>query len=111
MKGVTRMQLKKLTSEALISTKMSFTSKEEIIKYLVKKLATEGKIHSEEEFYNAVMEREELSPTGFEGGLAIPHGKSSSVKESSFVVVTLEKPINNWESIDPSNQVELVICI
>ncbi|MFF2875059.1 PTS 2-O-a-mannosyl-D-glycerate transporter subunit IIABC [Gottfriedia sp. NPDC057991] len=105
------MQLKKLTSEALISTKMSFSSKEEIIKYLVKKLATEGKIHSEEEFYDAVMEREELSPTGFEGGLAIPHGKSSSVKESSFAIVTLEKPMGNWESIDPNNQVELVILL
>ncbi|MEH7514272.1 PTS 2-O-a-mannosyl-D-glycerate transporter subunit IIABC [Gottfriedia acidiceleris] len=105
------MLLKKLTSEALVSTKELFTSKEDIIKLLVKKLASEGKIHSEEEFYNAVIEREALSPTGFEGGLAIPHGKSSTVKEASFAVATLEKPISTWESVDPKNQVELVILL
>ncbi|PEJ58841.1 PTS 2-O-a-mannosyl-D-glycerate transporter subunit IIABC [Bacillus sp. AFS002410] len=105
------MQLKKLTSQSLVSTKERFASKEEIIKFLVKKLASEGKINSEVEFYKAVMEREALSPTGFEGGLAIPHGKSSAVNEASFAIVTLEKPISSWESTDPKNQVELVILL
>ncbi|PEL14310.1 PTS 2-O-a-mannosyl-D-glycerate transporter subunit IIABC [Bacillus sp. AFS017336] len=105
------MQLKKLTSQSLVSTKERFASKEEIIKFLVKKLASEGKINSEVEFYKAVMEREALSPTGFEGGLAIPHGKSSAVNEASFAVVTLENPISSWESTDPKNQVELVILL
>jgi 2-O-A-mannosyl-D-glycerate PTS system EIIABC component len=105
------MLLKNLTSESLIGTKQMFTSKEEVIKYLTKQLATEGKLHSEEEFYQAVMDRESLSPTGFEGGLAIPHGKSSTVKEAAFAVATLEKPIDTWESIDPNNQVELIILL
>lgn len=111
LKGVTKMLLKKLTSVSLLNTKKSFGSKDEVIKYLIKQLMAEGKLHSEEEFYRAVMDRESLSPTGFEGGLAIPHGKSSAVKEAVFAVATLERPIGDWESIDPENQVELVILL
>ncbi|SEN00296.1 PTS 2-O-a-mannosyl-D-glycerate transporter subunit IIABC [Lihuaxuella thermophila] len=105
------MLLKNLTSPTLISTRKTFGSKEEIIGYLVKKLWEAGKLHSEEEFYQAVMNREKLSPTGIEGGLAIPHGKSTAVKEASFAVITLEKPVHHWESINPNNQVELVFLL
>lgn len=105
------MQLASLTSPNLISTNQSFHNKEEAIKFLIKKLHNEGKLHSEEDFYQAVMDREKLSATGFEGGLAIPHGKSEAVKEAAFAVATLQKPISSWESIDPTNQVKLVILL
>ncbi|HWO78721.1 MAG TPA: PTS 2-O-a-mannosyl-D-glycerate transporter subunit IIABC [Bacillus sp. (in: firmicutes)] len=105
------MLLKHLTSPALIHTKQSFSKKEEVIRFLVQKLGEEGKISSEDEFYQAVLDREAISPTGFEGGLAIPHGKSSAVREAAFAVATLSKPIGTWESIDPNNQVELVILL
>ncbi|MFJ5760783.1 PTS sugar transporter subunit IIA [Neobacillus sp. NPDC093182] len=55
------------------------------------------KLDTEEQFYKAVMDRGKLSPTGFEGGLAIPHGKSSTVKEATFAVVTLKSPLKTWE--------------
>ncbi|WP_170008515.1 PTS 2-O-a-mannosyl-D-glycerate transporter subunit IIABC [Bacillus fonticola] len=105
------MLLKNLTSPALLHTNQSFSSKEETIRFLVKKLGEEGKLRSEEDFYQAVLDRETMSPTGFEGGLAIPHGKSEAVKEAAFAVATLSKPIDTWESIDPNNQVELVILL
>jgi 2-O-A-mannosyl-D-glycerate PTS system EIIABC component len=105
------MLLSHLTSPALVSVKQSYHSKDEIIKSLIKKLAAAGKLHSEQDFYQAVLDREKLSPTGFEGGLAIPHGKSKAVKEAAFAVATLQKPLSNWESIDPNNQVELVILL
>jgi 2-O-A-mannosyl-D-glycerate-specific PTS system IIC component len=105
------MNLKGLTSPSLISTGRSFASKEEIIRDLVHQLADAGKLHSEEAFYAAVMDRERLSATGFEGGLAIPHGKSNAVKEAAFAVATLEQPLSTWESIDPDNQVQLVILL
>ncbi|MEJ9210070.1 PTS 2-O-a-mannosyl-D-glycerate transporter subunit IIABC [Bacillus smithii] len=105
------MQLASVTSPDLISTNQSFVSKDEVIHFLIKKLYEAGKLHSEKDFYQAVMEREKLSPTGFEGGLAIPHGKSASVKEAAFAVATLKKPITDWESIDPTNEVTLVILL
>nr|WP_263324581.1 PTS 2-O-a-mannosyl-D-glycerate transporter subunit IIABC [Neobacillus sp. Marseille-Q6967] len=105
------MQLQVLTSPSLISTGNVFESKEEAIKYLVKKLGEAGKLTSQDEFYQAVLDREQLSPTGFEGGLAIPHGKSPAVKEAAFAVATLKKPLTDWESVDPNNQVQLIILL
>ncbi|MCM3763836.1 PTS 2-O-a-mannosyl-D-glycerate transporter subunit IIABC [Neobacillus niacini] len=105
------MQLQALTSPSLISTGKTFQSKKEAIQYLVKQLGEAGKLHSEQDFYQAVLDREKLSPTGFEGGLAIPHGKSVTVKEAAFAIATLQKPLTDWESIDPNNQVQLIILL
>jgi 2-O-A-mannosyl-D-glycerate PTS system EIIABC component len=108
---VNNMQLQALTSPSMISTRKVFESKNEAIQYLVKQLGEAGKLHSEDEFFKAVLDREKLSPTGFEGGLAIPHGKSTTVKEAAFAIATLKKPLTDWESVDPNNQVQLVILL
>ncbi|UOR11506.1 PTS 2-O-a-mannosyl-D-glycerate transporter subunit IIABC [Halobacillus amylolyticus] len=105
------MRLQSLTSSNLITTNQSFSTKDEAIRYLVDQLNNNGKLHSKEDFYQAVLERESLSPTGFEGGLAIPHGKSTAVKEAAFAVATLETPLEDWESIDEENKVELVMLL
>lgn len=105
------MKLQALTSPSLISTGNVFHSKVEVIQHLVNKLAEAGKIDSKEIFLQAVLDRETHSPTGFEGGLAIPHGKSSTVKEAAFAVAVLKSPLTDWESIDPNNQVQLVILL
>ncbi|WP_058486555.1 PTS 2-O-a-mannosyl-D-glycerate transporter subunit IIABC [Defluviitalea phaphyphila] len=105
------MDLKSLTNSRLISVDLDVKSKEDLIAQLVEQLYKEGKISSKKEFLKAVLDREKLSPTGLEGGLAIPHGKSKAVKEASFAVAKLKKPIENWESIDPNNKVELVFLL
>ncbi|ALA68880.1 PTS 2-O-a-mannosyl-D-glycerate transporter subunit IIABC [Geobacillus stearothermophilus 10] len=105
------MELKQLTSVRLIDVGLSLSTKEEVIRHLVDKLDREGKLYSADSFYQAVMEREALSPTGLEAGLAIPHGKSKSVKEAAFAVAKLARPIRDWESINPANQVELVFLL
>lgn len=105
------MLLQALTSPSLISTGDSFQSKQEAIRYLVKQLGDAGKLANKEEFLQAVLDREKLSPTGFEGGLAIPHGKSASVKEAAFAIAVLKTPLADWESIDPNNKVQLVILL
>ncbi|WP_059103701.1 PTS 2-O-a-mannosyl-D-glycerate transporter subunit IIABC [Shouchella shacheensis] len=105
------MLLTEATSPDLISIKEPLRTKQEVIDFMVAKLAKEGKIHSENDFKQAILEREALSATGFEGGLAIPHGKSTAVKEAAFAVVTLAEPLSDWESIDPNNKVELVFML
>lgn len=105
------MQLQALTSPSLISTGKTFQSKQETIQYLVKQLGDAGKLSNTEDFLQSVLDREKLSPTGFEGGLAIPHGKSNAVKQAAFAIATLETPLNDWESIDPNNKVQLVILL
>ncbi|GGF29415.1 PTS 2-O-a-mannosyl-D-glycerate transporter subunit IIABC [Halobacillus andaensis] len=105
------MKLQSLTSTNLIRTDQAFSTKEEAIRYLVDQLDQEGLLHSADDFYDAVMEREALSATGMEGGLAIPHGKSTSVKQAAFAAATLKTPIEDWESVDENNQVELVMLL
>lgn len=74
------MDLKKITSEKLITIDCNLNSKHEVISFLVDKLYQEGKISSKEKFLEAVLAREELSETGISDGVAIPHGKSEVVK-------------------------------
>lgn len=105
------MDLKNLTNENLITIDLDLNKKEDVIKYLVKQLYDEGKLSSEKGFYNAVLDREALSPTGFEAGLAVPHGKSNAVKEAAFAVAKLKRPISEWESVDENNKVELVFLL
>lgn len=105
------MELNNLTSPNLILVGKNFKSKDEAIKSLVEQLWKEGKITSKDEFLKDVMYREELSPTGIEAGLAIPHGKSEAVKEAAFAVALLDNTIDNWESIDENNKVKLIFLL
>ncbi|MZK52105.1 PTS 2-O-a-mannosyl-D-glycerate transporter subunit IIABC [Clostridium beijerinckii] len=105
------MKLNNLTSPNLILVNQNFKNKDEAIKTLIDKLYKEGKITSKEQFLKDVMEREALSSTGIEAGLAIPHGKSDAVKEASFAVALLNNTIDDWESVDESNKVKLIFLL
>lgn len=105
------MQLSKLTNETLITLHSDLQTKDDVIRFLVSKLYQEGKISNEEEFYQAVQQREGLTETGIDTGLAIPHGKSSSVLEASFAVMTVKKPILDWQSVVAGNQVQYIFLL
>lgn len=105
------MNLSLLTNENLITLNGNLNSKEEIIDYLIEKLYEDGKITSKDAFKQAVMYRESLTPTGIDQGLAIPHGKDESVKEASFAVMTLKKPVSTWESVVSGNEVKYVFLL
>ncbi len=108
---VIKIYFKNLVQENLIILDTEENNKENIIKELVALLSKEGFLESESEFFKVVMEREKKGPTGLEEGLAIPHGKSSSVKELKIAVARLNKRIYDWESADESNEVDLVFLI
>ena len=105
------MNLSKLTNESLVVLNGSDTTKDAVIRTLIKKLYQQGKISSEQEFYDAVIAREGVSATGIDAGLAIPHGKSEAVKEASFAVMTVESPIADWESVMPTNEVKYIFLL
>ncbi len=105
------MDLQKITSPSLIFVNQDFKSKKEAIEFLVNQLYKEGKLKSKEMFLQAVLEREKLSETGMDLGLAIPHGKSDSVKSATYAVATLRNPIKDWESIVPDNQVTVIFLL
>lgn len=105
------MNLQKATSRELISLGCEFSTKLEAINYLVDKLDAAGKLSSREEYYKAVLERESLSETGIDMGMAVPHGKSKAVREAAFAVATVKTPIKNWESIVPGNEVSIIFLL
>lgn len=105
------MNFKDLINENLILLDFQETKKEEVIKELINLLDKEGVLESKEEFYKVVMDRESISPTGLEEGLAIPHGKSKTVRMPKIAIARLAKKINTWESVDEENEVDLVFLI
>jgi fructose PTS system EIIBC or EIIC component len=105
------MELRKMTDEQLVLFDVDSTSKQEILETLVGALYEKDILTSKEDFLQAVLEREQISPTGLEAGLAIPHGKSGSVKKAAFAVARLKNGIDTWESIDPNNKVQLVFLL
>lgn len=105
------MPLSALTNESLIVLNADFTHKEEILRHLCERLYQQGAVTSVAEFLRAIHEREALSETGLEQGLAIPHGKADCVKQAMFAIMTTQAPIDDWESLDPDNRVQRIIML
>lgn len=107
------MKLSQATSESLIFLEQDFTTKKEIFEIVAQKLAEENKIESAEVFKSALYSREDMGITGFENGLAIPHGKSSTVREATFAVVRLSRPLtpSAYPSLNPENQVDTLFVL
>lgn len=105
------MNLQKATSKELISLGCTFSTKMEALRFLTDQLDQTGKLKNKEEFFKAVLERESLSETGIDMGLAVPHGKSSAVKEAAFAVATVKTPIKDWKSVVEGNQVSIIFLL
>lgn len=105
------MDLTKATNQNLIFLNGTFKTKKEVIEFLAEKLYAEDKITSKEGYLESVWEREQISETGIDKGIAIPHGKSKHVKTASFAAAVLKTPIPGWESLVPGNQVTLVFLL
>ncbi len=74
-------------------------NKEETIQRLVQLMANTGKITDQEVFKKAVMAREEEGSTGIGEGVAIPHGKSSVVKDAGLSAMVVRDG-TDFEALD-----------
>lgn len=79
------MNTKDMFSKERVKFNLTSSTKMEVIEELIDILIGDGKILDREEFKKAVLKREEEFSTGIGMGIAIPHGKSKSVKEASIV--------------------------
>lgn len=105
------MNLADATNQNLIFLNQMFNTKEEVFEFVADKFVKEGVIQDKESYLSAVFDREKETPTGFENGMAIPHGKSETVRKAAFAVVQLTSPLEKYESLDPNNQVELLFIL
>ena len=83
---------KKIYKENIILN-LEASTKKEVIKKLAGLLLKNGFITNMEEFTSDVNEREEQMTTGIGNEIAIPHGKSNAVLESTVVFAKLNQKV------------------
>ena len=85
-----------------IKLNMTARTKEEVIEELTDLLVQDGAVTNKEDFIRDVWLREEQGSTGFENHIAIPHGKSSAVVNTTLAIGRTRQDIP-WETLDGSN--------
>jgi len=93
------MDFTQVLREEIMDLQMEAKDKDEALRKLVDLLEKAGAIESCEGFLKDVMERESEGPTGIGNYIAIPHGKSKYVKQTSVALAKLKEPIS-WETLD-----------
>ena len=86
-------------------------TKKEIIKEMAQLFVKSGELAPEdlEEFVKEINEREKLTPTGMQDGIAVPHVKSPSVHKIALALGISKEGIN-FESMDgePSKYIFMI---
>ncbi len=75
------MNLKKALTPETVWVDLKADTKQGIIEEMIDRLVAAGRISDREAVFNAVMEREAKMSTGMQNGVAIPHGKTDTIKE------------------------------
>jgi len=73
--------------------------KKDALNKLTDMLVEEGIIGNKDEFYKALLGREELSTTGVGDGIAIPHAKASCFEKAMIIYAKSDEGVE-WESFD-----------
>jgi fructose-specific phosphotransferase system IIA component len=91
--------IKDLFSRERVCFNLKSSTKAQVIDELIEILNSDDKITDMHAFKKEVLNREEIFSTGIGMGIAIPHGKSATVKKASIVFGKSEKGID-YDSID-----------
>ncbi|MGY0374822.1 PTS fructose transporter subunit IIABC [Clostridium sp. JNZ J1-5] len=78
------MKITDLIKEGAIVLELNASSKDDVINKLVEKLYDAGSLNNKEEYKKAILERESQSTTGIGRGIAIPHAKTTAVKNPAI---------------------------
>lgn len=91
-----------------IITNLKAETKDDVLRALANAFYQEGYIGDVDEFVKSVYEREAKGATGIGNHVAIPHGKSQTVKKNGVAIVILEHEIA-WESLDDTGAKVVVL--
>ncbi|WP_422404167.1 PTS sugar transporter subunit IIA [Mammaliicoccus sp. JADD-157] len=98
---------KKIINKDLMIINSQATDKDTILKELCLLLQEKKYINDYQSFLNDIYLREKEGVTGIGDGIAIPHGKSISVDETTVAIAVLKDEIE-WETLDDQD-VKVVI--
>ncbi|MDR2019224.1 MAG: PTS sugar transporter subunit IIA [Treponema sp.] len=93
------MNLKTVLTKETISLHLKGTTKEAIINELLDILTAAGKIQDRAAALAAVMDREQKMSTGMKHGIAIPHGKSATIRDLVACIGISDVPVD-FDSLD-----------
>ena len=93
------MKITDLLKKSGIALNPSVNTKEEAINKLVDLMDSTGRLNDKNAYKDAVLARESLSTTGIGDNIAIPHAKTTAVKEPGLSAMVLTKGID-YDSLD-----------
>lgn len=94
-----KIDIAEIINPSLIKLKLKGTTKEEVINELSDLLKLDNDIDDKQIFVDDVFKRETEGETGIGQGVAIPHGKSTAVKNTTIAIGLSKHPIP-WETLD-----------
>lgn len=98
---VNNMDISRILNTKRVLLDMKATTKAEVIEELTDLLQKDGAISCRETFIQDVWQRESEGSTGFENHIAIPHGKSSAVLNTTLAIGRTRQDIAR-ETLDGS---------
>ncbi|MCA1021284.1 fructose-specific PTS transporter subunit EIIC [Halobacillus litoralis] len=101
--------LHSLTNKNLIQVNVEAETKEQTIDELIDLLAAENVLTSRADVKEAILEREAEGSTGIGMNIAIPHAKSTAVKEPRVVFGVKQEGVD-WSSLD-GTEAKLIFMI
>ena len=93
------LSLEEVVHKELMIVTSEAGTKDEVLSELGDLLYQEGYIDNKKAFIDDVYFRETEGMTGIGQGVAIPHGKSDAVLETTIAIAILDKEIE-WETLD-----------
>ena len=103
------MQLVDVLKENMIFLNFEASNKEEAIEKFINSVEKTGTIKEPNALKDALLEREKLGTTGIGQGIAMPHARSSAIKDLTVAFFRSEKGID-FKSMD-SEPVHLVFLL
>ncbi|MEM9104827.1 MAG: PTS IIA-like nitrogen regulatory protein PtsN [Pseudomonadota bacterium] len=102
------MSLADLITQDAVLPALKVNSKKQLLQELSAKAALVTDL-SEREVFDVILQRERLGSTGVGNGIAIPHGKLTSIKDIVGVFARLNEPVD-FEALD-DQPVDLVFLL
>ena len=94
-------RLSSFISEKNIVMNLDASSREDALEQLSKILQSNGNVSDADAFYKDVLKRESMTTTGIGNNMAIPHGKSDAVTDTTMLFAKNKTPLE-WNSLDGS---------
>ncbi|MDU7066163.1 MAG: fructose PTS transporter subunit IIA [Lactobacillus crispatus] len=88
-----------MLNENLVVFNLKANNKQQVFEKMTNLFFDNKIIQNKSKFIDAVNYREKIDTTGVGNGIAIPHGKSATVKKSAVAVAKLDQNIE-WNSLD-----------